>query len=253
MMARKKYLLIGAGIASFVLFAIAFIPASVVTNRLADIARIGGVEGSLWNGHVRSIDINGWQLQDTDWDLNPAALLLGRLSASVATHIAGSEINAHASISVSGNLSVRDLEASGPIAPLAGKFNLPVTGGRYQVQLSALDITDNWPTRLIGSAHVNGVPLNIMGNGAAGPTGNYSLAFDAETVPEDGRLSGALSDDGGPVEIEGSILLTPPVNYELQAKIRARPTAPVEIVQALNLAGPVGPDGRREISIAGTL
>ena len=118
--------------------------------------------------------------------------------------------------------------------------------------MSALDVADNWPTRLIGSAQVTGVPLNIMGNGG-GPTGNYAVLFDAEAVPEDGLLSGSLSDDGGPLEVDGSIVLTPPVNYELQAKLRARPGAPADIVQALNLAGPVGPDGRREISIAGTL
>ena len=113
MAVRKKSMLVGAGIASFVIFAIAFIPAGVVTNRLSDSARIGGVEGSLWSGHVRSIAFNGWELRDTDWDLNPAALLLGRLSASVETHVAGSEINAAASISLWGAITVRDLEASG--------------------------------------------------------------------------------------------------------------------------------------------
>ncbi len=252
MAVRKKTMLVVAGIASFIIFAIAFIPASVVTNRLSGHARIGGVEGSLWSGHVRSMDFNGWQLRDTGWDLNPAALLLGRLSANVATRVADSEINADTSISLLGSISVRDLEASGPLAPLVGRFNLPANSGRYRVELSALDIADNWPTRLIGSAHIIDVPLNIMGNGS-GPTGNYSLLFDVEAVTEDGLLSGELSDDGGPVEVGGNILLTPPANYELQAKIKARPGAPADIVQALNLAGPVGPDGRREISIAGTL
>jgi hypothetical protein len=257
---RRKYLFSGIGIASFALFTIAYIPASTLTNQLNERVsermpgniRIGGVEGTLWNGYIHSLDINGWQLRDTSWNLNPAALLLGRLSASIVTSIADSEITANASISMSGAISVRNLEAAGPIFPIAALFNLPVTGGRYQVQLSALDITDAWPTSLVGSGRVTGVPLNFRGD-TSGPTGNYAVVFNAETVPEDGQLSGTLSDDGGPVEIGGKIVLTPPMNYELQAKVKARPGAPAEITQALTFAGAVGPDGRREISMAGSL
>jgi len=261
---RRKYLFSSIGIASFILFTIAYIPASTLTNQLnkrmsermpgniPGNIQIGGVEGTLWNGYIHSLDINGWQLRDTRWNLNPAALLLGRLSASIATRVAGSEITTDASISMSGAISVRNLEAAGPIFPIAAKFNLPVTGGRYQVQLSTLDITDAWPTSLVGSGQVTGVPLNFRGE-ASGPTGNYAVVFNAETVPEDGQLSGTLSDDGGPIEIGGNIMLTPPMNYELQAKMKARPGAPAEITQALTFAGPAGADGRREISMAGSL
>ena len=249
---RTNTLLIGVGFASFVLFTLISIPASVVTNRLPDQVRFGGVEGTLWRGTVGSIDVSGWRLRDARWDLNPAALLIGRLSASVSARAAGGEINADASVSVSGAMSVSSLEATGLIAPLATLFNLPVTGGRYRLQLSALDITDNWPTSLIGSVQVTDVPLNIMGS-VGGPTGNYAVVFDDETVPEDGRLSGALSDVGGPVEVGGSVELTPPGNYVVRAKVKARPGAPADIAQALTLVGPVGADGKREISIAGSL
>jgi hypothetical protein len=253
---RRNYLLASVGIASFVLFAIINIPASTISSRLEERLpgriRTGGVEGTIWNGHVRSININGWQLRDMRWELNPAALLLGRLSASIAFRGAGGEITVDASVSVSGAISVRDLEAAGPIAPLAAKFNLPASGGQYRLRLSALDITDAWPTSLVGSGQVTGVPLNILG-GAGGPTGNYTVVFNAETVPKDGRLSGTLSDDGGPIEVDGNIVLTPPMNYAVQAQLKARPNASTEITRALSFAGPAGPDGRREFSMAGSL
>ena len=88
---------------------------------------------------------------------------------------------------------------------------------------------------------------------STGPKGNYAAEFDTETVPQDGRLTGAVSDDGGPVEVGGNIVLTPPGDYELQAKLKARPGAPADITSALSLAGPAGPDGRREVSLAGSL
>lgn len=243
--------LIVAGIVSCVFFIIVFAPASVITNRLPGKFRLAGVDGTLWNGHIRSLDIDGWQLRDTRWNLHPTALLLGRFSASVATRIAGGEISADASISIFGAISIRDLEAAGPIAPLAVKLNLPVTGGRYQVHMTELLVTDGWPEMVVGTARVTGVPLNIMGSD--GPTGGYTVSFDTESVVEDGRISGLLADDGGPIEVGGTIVLTPPANYAVQAKLKARPGAPAEITQALMLVGPVGPDGRRDIALSGSL
>ena len=249
---RTNTLLVSAGIASFVIFAIAFIPANVITDRLADRIRIGGVEGTLWNGHARLLDINGWQLRETNWNIHPLALLLGRLSARIATQIAGGEVSANASVSVFGTIEIHDLKAAGPITPIAGKLQLPVQGGYYQVQIDKLKVTDAWPTSVVGSAHITEVPLNIMGGGT-GPTGNYVVTFNTESVADDGSLSGILSDSGGPIEVDGNLVLTPPVNYALQAKLKARPGAPAQITQALMLVGPVGQDGSREVSLTGSL
>ncbi len=251
MMRRNRFLAV-AGVVSFVLFAISNLPASIVTNQLGEIARTGGVGGTLWSGSVRTLDINGWRLSDTRWSMNPAALLLGRLSANVSTRVAGGEISTGASISAFGGISFRDLEATGPLAPIAQKFNQPLTGGRYEIELSELDVADTWPSSLVGSGRITDVPLNIGGNVGV-TTGSYSVVFDTETVPEDGRLSGILTDDGGPVEVEGNIFLEPPTNYQVQARLKPRPGAPVQISQALKLVGPIDANGRHEISFAGSL
>jgi general secretion pathway protein N len=248
---RNNYLFIGIGFAAFILFTLTSIPASVLTNQLPDTIRLSGVSGSLWNGAARSINITNWQLRDVHWDLNPVALLAGRLAANISAEVAGGEINSDASINLFGAISVSNLNAAGPIVPLATQMKIPVSGGRYQIELAALEIAADWPTSLIGFVKVIDVPLNIMGGGG-GETGNYAVTFDAETVPEDGRLSGTLSDDGGPVEVGGVIKLTPPGNYEVQAKVKARQNAPKDIAQALTLIGPTGSDGKREFSMAGT-
>ncbi len=249
---RHKTLYAGAGIASFLLFVIVSIPASIVSGRLAENMHISGVEGTVWNGHVQSLNIQDWQLRNVHWDLNPAALILGRLSATIGFNIAGGEITTTASLGLSGALSLRNLDASGPLAAIVTKLGLPVTGGHYRLRLTALDVRNDWPTRLIGSAQVSGIPL-ILPRGTDTAKGNYSLLFDTDTVPEDGQLSGQLSDEGGPIEVAGNIILMPPANYEIQAKLKARPNAPVEIAQALNFAGPAEADGRRPFSMSGSL
>jgi general secretion pathway protein N len=253
---RRSFIYTGAGLASFLLFLLVNIPASALTglldSRLPENIRISGVDGTFWNGSVHSVNINRLQFSAVQWDLNPLGLLMGQLSIRVKARVAGGDVNIDTTISLSGTITMRDLEATGSIMPIAAGFNFPVTGGRYRVQISELSIVDGWPTSFIGSIRVDDVPLNMMGN-SSGPKGSYAVEFDAETVPEDGRLIGTVSDDGGLVEVGGNLVLTPPNNYELQAKLKARRGAPADITSALLLAGPADSDGRREISLAGTL
>ena len=255
-MPPRRFLYAGAGLASFLLFLLANIPAGALTglleSRLSGNIRVSGVDGTIWNGSLRSISIHGWRLTATQWDLNPAGLLLGRLSARIETRIAGGELTTDLTAGMSGTLALRDLEADGPVQPIAAAINLPAAGGRYRVEISALTIEEGWPASLVGKVRVASVPLSLTGD-SAGARGNFVVEFDAGEVPQDGRLIGTLSDEDGPLEVGGTIVLLPPNRYEFQAGLQARPGAPAEIAQALSLAGPAGPDGRREISLSGTL
>ena len=253
---RRTYLLTGAGIVSFILFLIISIPANTIASQVKLFepwnVQMAGVDGTAWNGRIRSLSFNGFQLFDTHWELNPAALLLGRLSAIISARSAVGEISFAGTVSVFGSIAIHDLKVAGPVAPIAGLLNLPVTAGRYQFHGSALNIISAWPTSFVGTGQVTDVPLNFMDD-SSGPTGSYMIVFNTESVPADGRLVGTLSDQDGPVEVDGNIELTPPMNYALKIKLKAQPGAPTEITRALSFAGPPGPDGRHEISFAGSL
>jgi hypothetical protein len=47
-------------------------------------------------------------------------------------------------------------------------------------------------------------------------------------------------------------VLTPPRNYELNGKARARDGAPSALVDGLRMAGPRDAEGRHEVSLAGS-
>jgi hypothetical protein len=94
--------------------------------------------------------------------------------------------------------------------------------------------------------------LTLAGVGS-GPEGSYQVSFADEETPEQGFLTGVLTDLSGPLEIDGVVILGPPSNYDISARVRARPGTPAEIVNALALLGQVGADGTRELSIAGSL
>ena len=55
------------------------------------------------------------------------------------------------------------------------------------------------------------------------------------------------------LELLGELRLTPPRNYAIQARVKARPDAPADLTQGLMLVGPKLPDGSHEFQMTGSL
>jgi hypothetical protein len=250
---RTPGLLLGAGLACFLVFSIAMVPAQVLTDLSeTDDLKFIGVTGTAWSGQVRNINTPALQIDRTVWSLQPLSLLRGRLAGTIETQWAGGTARGDLSVGIGGSVSVRNLEASGSLAPITRFMNLPVTGGRFAVNLTNIEIADGWPRMIAGEVRIGELPLTLAGIGT-GPEGSYAVSFTAEEVPEDGFITGVLTDLDGPLEIDGVVILGPPSNYDISARIKARPEAPTDIVNALALLGPVGVDGAREFSVAGSM
>ena len=211
-----------------------------------------GVTGSAWRGEVRSIEVPGFQLSRTAWVINPAALLLGRLSATIETGWPGGKADGELTIGMTGSIRLREFEATGPVAPIAQQMNLPQSGGQLSISVADLELVDSWPRTVNGQIRVDNIPLALMGVPSA-PTGSYQVSFATDNVTDDGLVVGELKDLKGPLVIDGNVTLSPPTNYEIVGRISARPNAPSDLVQGLALLGPAGPDGAREFSLAGSL
>lgn len=250
----SKRPLIGVGLACFVVFVMASAPAQLLTDLVAsdDGLRFIGVTGSIWNGETRSIQTPFFQLHKTSWSLHATDLLGGRLGARIETEWPGGFASGDIRIGIGGVISLHDFEATGPIMPFIQILHLPITGGEFVVEVSELEIADAWPRSAIGSVRVGNLPLTLAGVGA-GPTGSYEVSFDADPVGDDGRLAGRLTSFSGPLTVAGTLLLSPPANYEINARIKAGPGAPVELARALQLLGPIDADGNREFIMSGSL
>ena len=108
-----------------------------------------------------------------------------------------------------------------------------------------------WPAR--GSVRLAGVSLELPGvQGNRAAAGNFELTFDAPEVSAEQPLTADLKDAGGPLELAGTVVLTPPRNYEINGTARPREGAPQALVQGLQMAGPRDGDGRHAISLAGS-
>lgn len=250
---NQRNLLIATGVGCFLLFAVALVPARIMASLIpTDVAKPADMSGTLWNGNAQTVEVGGFQLRDVSWELHPLALLIGRLSLTLDAKWGNGYVRGDVAAGVTGSLKVRDAQIAGPLAPVLKRMNLGGSGGELAVDVVALDVEDDWPTRLIGSVSVGRLPLSMLGV-SGGALGNYGLEFDIDEVAADGAIPGVLSDSGGPLELLGELRLTPPRNYTIQARIKARPDAPADLAQGLMLAGPKLPDGSHEFQMTGSL
>jgi hypothetical protein len=82
----------------------------------------------------------------------------------------------------------------------------------------------------------------------AEPFGSYSLVFP----PSSGDPVGELHDLGGPLEVQGTLRLTPEPGFALQALVKARPEASPDLQRSIQYLGSPDAQGRRPFGTEGT-
>ncbi|MFQ5634328.1 MAG: type II secretion system protein N [Gammaproteobacteria bacterium] len=249
----QRTLLIATGTCCFLLFAIALAPARIMANLVPpDTATLTDLSGTIWRGRAQAVGAGGIQLHDLSWKLHVPALLIGRVSLSLDVKWGSGYVRGDMALGLSGEFTVSDLRAAGSLVPVLREMNLTGNTGDIAVDIKALDIADLWPTRIVGSIRVGGLPLDMLGV-SGGTAGSYELVFDIEEVADDGAIPGVLSDGGGPLEVMGELRLMPPRDYVIEARVKARPDAPADLAAGLMLIGPTLPDGSHEFRMSGSL
>ena len=223
-----------------VAFALLRIPATAVT----------GVSGSLWQGAGQRLTLGGLTLGPVHWQVKPSRLLLGQLAADVGATLPDGFLNATVGLSLRGRLAISALEAAAPLAWLA-----PAMGGagsQLTARFDRLVVNAGRVETAVGSIQVAGVVLPIQTTGPKLGPGTYEVTFAADDLKPDAPLTGSVKDSGGPLEIAGTVTLTPPRSYELTGTAKPRPNAPPELLNTLKMLGPATPDGGHALSLAGS-
>jgi hypothetical protein len=247
---RQVRLLASAGVGTLVLSLLALFPARVALPVLgvpAGTAR--GVTGTVWHGAAQRITVGGLAFGPLSWSVRPARLFLGQLAAGIEATVPDGFVNATVGVSAGGTVAVRDLAAAAPLswlAPAAG-----AAGGQLTARFDQLTLTGGRVATAVGNLELVGVVLPIPNAPRLAP-GSYALTFAADKLGPDEPLTGALKDAGGPLEVAGKVIVTPPRSYEINGTAKARPEAPADLRNALQMLGPATPDGGHELSIAGS-
>jgi len=246
----KNKTLIIIGVAVFFAGLLIQAPARLVTLFLpADSISMSGVSGSLWNGSAERINVDGFLLNRTSWNLHVLSLLTGRAAADVATSWSNSEISGYVSASAGGSLNVSELEGFIDLNTLRGAMDFPV-GGMARISVEELAVSDNWPEALVADIEVRDLTFPDPINRRNIAVGNFSLSFAAPDINADDIVEGLLTDAGGPLELNGKVLLTPPNSYSMNADVKARPEASKDLSDGLRMMAPANARGYHEFALS---
>lgn len=247
---KRLWPLIALGVGAYVVFALATLPASLLTARLGKYGvATAGVEGTAWQGRAQVLQVAGANLGSVTWNLHVLALFTARLQADLELHRSDGFARGIVAVSPGGKLHMSKLTASLPLAALPAGGLPGGWTGMMNLKLADLVLENGWPAGIDGTVEAMDLtgparrPANI---------GSYKLVFAPAQQTAD-TLSGALTDLGGPLQIAGTLQLKNDRSYLIEGFVTTRAATPRDVADALQMLGPPDAQGRRPFSIAGTL
>ena len=219
---RQSRLLPALGVLALLLSLVAQLPARVAQSALGfPPGAIRGVEGTVWRGSAQQVAVGGLTVGPIRWTVRPSRLLAGRLAADVEATVPDGFANARVAVTPGGRLILSQLSGAAPLAWLAPAAG--AAGGQLTARFEQLTITAGRVDTAIGNVVLGGVVLPIASGRAPLAPGTYAVAFAAEDLPPSEPLTGTLKDEGGPLEIAGTVRITPPRAYEFSGTAKPRP------------------------------
>lgn len=252
---KISWRLVGYGFGAFVVFLAATLPAEMVLPRLqAHGITAAGVSGSVWSGNAAALQVGSTNFGATQWSLNFLPLFTGKLSANVRVKRDDGSVQAKVSTGFGNHSSINDVQGSLPVSSLGG-LGLPGGWqGDVRIKIPTIELENGWPVRIVGTVDA----VNLIGP-ANEPTalGNFRVDFadaKAAAAQAGGGITGTLVSAGeGPLDVQGTLQLMPNRVYVVNAQVKTTASAPANITKALQYLGPPDAQGRRPLSVSGSL
>lgn len=245
----RRSLLVAAGIAAFVVFVIARVPARQLTGRLPAGIELQGVGGTIWSGHAAGLRVNGAALGALEWSCRPWRLLALEWSCRLRLRPAGGGLDADVSVGLDREVVASGIAGQVPIAAFEGIATPRGWTGLLELDVERLRIVNQRPVEAAGALFLRS--LRPPGGGAQ-PLGDFELVVGEGAVGT-GTLAGRLRDLGGPLRVRGAIELQGDGRYLLSGEVSPGPGAGPAIFDTLAFLGPPDDLGRRPFTIEGSL
>ena len=230
---------------------VVFVPARVIywASLPADVV-ISDVSGSLWQGKIGSMQIQGVPLTDVSWDWQLSALLSGQLAVDVNVPTAGNPISVKGKLQAGFNsVSVDNLTASGDLSTLLLLANtqLPLTTrGDWTLNVAGYRVSDPTPVKWCNqlTADATGNNIQVLVNGAWQSLGDFPVALScadsgAVAMSMNGNNSLGLAFDGS--------LNSNDIN--LSGTVRPNPRTPEGLAKMFQYLGQPDSQGRYPFSL----
>ena len=235
-------------VALFLFVVLCRLPLAWCTGLLPSNAACEEPAGTLWSGSCQRLRVAGWNVNNVSWSWLPAALLSGRLGSRVQVRDPALEGGGAVRFSAGGTLRVDDL-ALRLTLPSALLPALP-TGWRGTLQLEVPQLTRTGDVLEVAAGKAT---LADLRQGTPGVSlGSFDWRFTASSGAA-GQVRGPLSDQGGPVRLQGTLMLGRKREYDLAARLSPGPAASAAVRQLLDGLGAADAQGVHTLAFTGSL
>lgn len=247
---RRPAFLIAAGAAAFIVFLIAFLPASVLLRFLPSDVSLSGVEGTVWRGSASTVAVRGQPIGALRWSNRPWRLLMLQLDYAVRYLPEGGEVDMDVTLQGPHRVDISNARGSLPIMALDGLLGPPGWTATAELDVERLLLVDGFPEVAAGSLVLRDLTAPRE-RGAK--IGSFELTLGEGAVGGE-SISGRLRDlGGGPMQVRATLELKPDRSYLLSGEVAAGPEAGAAIQRTLRFLGPEDSLGRRPFTVEGTL
>lgn len=245
MISRKKQIAIG--IVIFLVGAVLTFPARVAYKWfVSDPISLSGLSGTIWNGKAVEGIADGVYFTNLQWTMKPLSLLRGVAAFDTSVDTAGGQVSMTAGLGLGGTVTLTDVVGSLSLASVHPTLQQNRISGLLNIQMQTIELSDGWPTLLVGSVGI--------GNLVAGAIGPDTLGnFRAEFSTVDGSINGLVEDVGAVLNVDGSIKLSEDRSYSLIGLVSANQDTPLIINQNLRFLGSPNTNGQRQFRFEGSL
>lgn len=218
----------------------------LVADRLG-VVRLGGLSGSIWQGHASSVQVFGQPLGAVDWQLEAAPLLGREVMAHV--RLSGAEITANGTIdrTPDSTLSVREVTFRVPARLAEPALDIPALQflGNIDGTLAEARLHGAWVEQASGTLRWNDA---AVAGAAQAQLGALEATFSSAP---DGAIAGVAHDTGGPLELNGTFKVSAG-SFDADAILAARDGNP-QVTEALRYIGQLQADGKSHLIVHGQL
>jgi len=239
--------LILAGLLTLLIGLLVMVPARVAYHFVAPPGiAVAGIQGSVWHGAAREASAGGVYLRDLQWQLQPLAVLTGKLAYTVSAKPVSGFIDSRISIGLSGVATLTDLNASLPLSLFAGPLRIRGLSGSASLNFERIEITDGTASAADGVMQVANLIVPIVDRNSLG-------GYKAEFFTQNNGVTASVEDTDGVVDLAGSLQLLPDRSYQFIAQVVVKPQTPPSVQQQLKFLPPPNERGQQEIRLEGVL
>ncbi len=225
----------------FVLSLLWNLPASFVWDRikgqLPAQVELYGLTGTLWSGRVNRIEADGIDQGSLSWSWRPSGLLGAAIELDLLWMPRKGDVRATVQVGLD-TLTLENVQGRLDAAAMAAVNKAPfLLEGIWVLDVPVLALRD--------MQHVTEAEGRLVWESAAGglPTAMALGNLVADLEDDDGWLRFNLSDQGGPLGLQGTARWRPGQAMALDTRLQARATAEAGLAGGLTLLGKPGSDG----------